>query len=177
MNDDVLRVGSLQTEAEPMPSLSDVADEPGEGAWPLGWYRATILPGFTSRTGRAFQTEDTLSKAGDSRNLTITLNIKRDGRDQTGRNMFTSRNYRIEDLTAANVERIKSGDADQRLRISLGKLGQIEKAVGQAFKRHPDGYLIAGSLVGRQVDVRLGMDKADKYNEVTAFAPAGTKAK
>lgn len=168
---------------EPMPSLADVAQEVG-GAWPAGWYRAKVIAGYSAR-GYEFTTSDTISKAGDSRNLRIAmaLTAAKDMTDKEGnsvkagvtRNEFFSTNYRTTDLTAANVARVKGGNADQRLAIALGKLGQIEKAFGQGWAKHPEGHLLVQPLIGREVDVRRGLNKKTGYMEINAFAPAGSK--
>ena len=178
------------TTAEPMPSLSEVAQEAG-GAWPKGWYPAEIIGGYNAG-GYQFDTADTLSKGGDSRNLRIALRLSSPAAhaDAEGnsvsagatRNTFFSANYQTDFLTAANVARVKSnaGSKDDkaftRLRIALGQLGQIEKSVGFQFQKHPQGHLLAEPLVGQKVDVRLGIGEKG-YNEVTAFAPAGTRTK
>lgn len=178
---EAVRVDAGAPQAEEMPSLASIATEPGDGAWPAAWYAATILPGFASKGGKQFQTEDTVSKAGDSRNLVLTLAVT-NAAGKT-RNMFTSRNYRTQDLNAETVARVKAGTADKRTQISLGKLGQIETAIGFAFKKHPEGgYILVAPLVGQRVDIRLGMEKAKDgtltgFNEVTDFAKAGTKVR
>jgi hypothetical protein len=183
--------------AEEMPSLADFAEEPG-GAWPKGWYRAEFIEGYATTKGTQFTTKDEPSKNGTSRNLTLCLRIAgdfymNDGERKAGpggvRNTFEQINYRLDDFTPAKLAMVKElresnkgvrgawpGQADQqRTSLALAKLGQIEKAMGATFKRTPLG-LSASHLSGRAVDVRLGVD--DKgYNEVTAFAPAGSRVK
>lgn len=171
---------------EPMPSLADVAQEVG-GAWPAGWYRAKVIAGYNAR-GYDWVTGDTLSKGGDSRNLRVamTLTAPRDMNDKEGnsvkagatRNEFWSTNYRITDLTAANAARVKANPkGDPRLAIALGKLGQLEVAFGQGWAKHPEGHLLTMPLIGREVDVRRGMNKKTGYMEINAFAPVGSKTK
>lgn len=184
-----LYVGSQGNAAEEaMPSLSDVAQEAG-GAWPAGWYPAEIIEGYQAKS-YTFTTEDSLSKGGDSRNLRVSLRVTSPAAraDELGnsvvagatRNTFFSTNYCTDFLTAANVKRIKNNDGDpkdkafMRLRIALGQLGQIEKAVGFSFQKHPQGHINPAPLIGQKVDVRLSIGEKG-YNEVTAFAPAGSR--
>lgn len=183
-------VGAAELTPEPMPSLSDVAQEAG-GNWPKGWYPGEIIAGYTAG-GYEFTTSDAPSKNGDSRNLRVAVRVtsptaKSDDEGNTvaagaARNTFVNRNYRTTDLTSANVSRIKNKQGDvkdkeyQRLGIVLGQLGQIEKAIGFQWQRHPQGHLLAEPLIGQKVDVRLS--KGEKgYDEITAFAPAGTRTK
>src|ERR1017187_2242652 len=87
---------------EAMPSLAEIAQETG-GAWPPGWYGAEIIEGYTAG-GYQFTTADTVSKAGDSRNLRVALKltataVRQDAEGnsvQPGatRNTFSSQNYR-----------------------------------------------------------------------------------
>jgi hypothetical protein len=167
---------------EPLPSFAEVAGEIG-GAWPRGWYKAEIISGY-SAGGFQFTTSDTPSKAGDSRNMRIALKVTsvRNIQDGEGnsvevgatRNTFFSTNYRLTDLTAANVQRVKDKTADTRLKIVLQKLGQIERALGLSFVRHPEGHLMPERLVGQQVDVRFTIGEKG-YNEVNAFEKSGKK--
>lgn len=172
------RIDQLGLVSEPMPSLSEVAQETG-GAWPPGWYSGEIIQGYMAG-GYQFETQSKVSRAGDSQNLTVCLKLTssstkedKDGNSVAAgatRNLFSQRNYRVEDLTAANVARVKAGEADQRLKIVLGQLGQIEKAVGIGFRKHPLGQIEPSNLVGRKVEVRINIgDKG--YNEVTGFRP------
>lgn len=170
--------------SEELPSLSEFAEEAG-GAWPVGWYKAMVIDGYATRKGTVFTTEDTPSRDGQSRNMRLCLNVT--GAAGT-RNTFDTFNYRISDFTPARLEQIKElrqqfkgtrgawpGQADaQRTSLAIANLGQLEKALGFRFKRHPEGYLVPGTFVGQKLDIRLGVD--DKgYNEVTAYAAAGSR--
>lgn len=198
MNTDTERIDQVGLAAEEMPSLAEFAEEPG-GAWPKGWYSAEVIEGYATPKGTQFTTGDSLSKNGTSRNLTICLRVdsgkgssdgegRAVGAGQT-RNTFEQVNYRADDFTPDKMAMVAElrrenkgvrgawpGQADaQRTSLALAKLGQIEKAMGATFKRTPQG-LTAAHFVGRKVDVRFGVDEKG-YNEVTAFAPAGTRAK
>jgi len=165
--------------------LSDDAREAG-GALPVGWYAATVIEGYTTtRSGTAFNTQDTLAKSGESRNLMIALAL-------TGyeRNIFARLNYRAGDLTIsadrrAELKRMaqghKPGDkwgdrAAQATFLSRGRIGQVQKALGLATLPLVEGAGInVSSFAGRKVDVRLTINE-DGYNEVTEFAAAGSRS-
>lgn len=174
--------------AEELPSLSDFATEPG-GAWPKGWYNGKIVEGYTT-TGKAhvFTTEDTPSRAGDSRNLIICVVLN--GGKLGTRNTFVQVNYRPIDFTVDRMGAVRAareqfkgtqgawvGNTDlQRSSLALAQLGQLENALGFRIKLHPNGHILAAALVGQEMDFRLGED--DKgYNVINAFAKAGTRAK
>lgn len=167
---------------EELPSLADFAEEPG-GALPRGWYAAEIIEGYASRKGNQFETKDDVSKNGSSRNLTLCLRIS--PKNGEPKNMQERVNYRPSDLTPERLAFIKEvreeykgvkgkwSDADaQRSSLAIAALGQIEKALGVRFKRTADGAIVPGSLIGKKLDVRLGIDD-NGYNEVTAHAPLG----
>jgi hypothetical protein len=168
----VHRIDQPGLAAEAMPDLSSIAKEVG-GAWPKGWYAAEIIEGYQAKA-YTFDTSDNPSRGGDSRNLRIALKLS-GGPDGATRNTFYSQNYRVDDLTEANVARVAAGEADTRLRIALSSLGQIQKAVGFSFKKHPMGHLNPTPLVGQKVDVRLSVNEETGYNDVSAFAPYGTR--
>jgi hypothetical protein len=173
--------------AEELPSLTDFAEEVG-GAWPNGWYSATVIEGYSTSKGTQFTTSDDVSKAGDSRNFRICVSM--DGGKLGTRNTFTSINYRTTDFSADRLTAVKEareqfkgtrgawiGQTDlQRTSLALAQLGQLEGALGFRLKLHPAGYILASSLVGQKMDVRLTMgDKG--YNEINAFDKAGTRTK
>lgn len=178
------RIDSPNLIGEELPSLSEFAEEAG-GAWPAGWYKATIIDGYATAKGTVFTTEDTPSRDGQSRNTRICLTVK--GPAGT-RNMFDTFNYRLTDFTPARLDQIRElrtqfkgtrgawpGQADaQRTSLAIANLGQFEKALGFRLKRHPEGHIVPQSFVGQCVDVRLGIDDKD-YNEVTAYAAAGSR--
>ena len=158
--------------AEKFPSFADVAQDAG-GAWPNGWYKAEVIAGYQAK-GYTFSTEDTLAQKGDSRNLRLALVV--DGGALGNRQTFYSLNYKPEELTVANYERMKAKDVslDTRTRISLGKVGQLEKAFGFGLSRHPgNGGILAAPFVGQKVDVRLTTGETG-YNEVNGLAAYGS---
>ena len=173
--------------SEDVPSLTDFAEEAG-GAWPAGWYGATIIEGYATSRGKQFVTEDTASKKGDSRNLRVCFSLN--GGTLGTRNTFESFNYRVDDLTTERLAQIKElreefkgvkgawpGQSDaQRSSLAIAGLGQFTKAIGSGLKRTAEGNIIPTPFVGKTADVRLNID--DKgYNTITAYAPAGTRTK
>lgn len=73
MNDDTQLYGSGSTVGlarEEAPDLSDLAGPTEATAnWPKGWYRAVVLPGYTTGKGTQFETRDVTAKDPSSRNL------------------------------------------------------------------------------------------------------------
>ena len=183
-------VGQQFTSEGELPSLVDLADEPSQGAWKAGWYRATIIDGYASRKGTQFATSDNPSKAGDSRNLNVCFAVtSTDGKDT--RNLQHLLNYRYpEDFDAKRIATVKEarvefkgvqgkwpgGAADlQRSSLAIGKLGQLSKAIGLGYKSTPSGINPA-PLVGHQLDIRIGIDD-NGFNDVREFVKAGEKVK
>jgi hypothetical protein len=169
---------------EEVASLADFAEEPG-GAWASGWYKAEIIEGYTTQKGKTFLTEDGASQKGDSRNLRLCVKVFNGDSERTMQESF---NYRPSDFTAERLAYIKEArienknvkgrwaDADvQRSSLAIATLGQIEKALGQGFRR-ANGVLLTQPLVGKKLDVRLTIGD-NGYNEITAFAPADSKTK
>lgn len=170
--------------AEHVVDLEDFYEAPG-GAWPKGWYPATIIEGYATPKGKQFRTEDSASLKGDSRNLRLCV-LASDGKGE--RTMQESFNYRVGDFSDERKAFIKSAreenkdvkgrwtDYDaQRSSLALVKLSVIAKAVGASFATNGNGGLVTAPLIGKKVDIRLGIND-EGFNEITAFAPAGTKA-
>lgn len=165
--------------------LSSVADEVG-GAWPAGWYKGTIIEGYRAGKGYEFLTADTISKKGDSRNFRVCFRLTDGGNERT---TFVSYNYRPTDFTPEKVKAIVALRAEfkgqkgkwvgyedlQRTSLALGKLGQLQKATGQAISFTSEGAINVGPFIDKSVDVRLAIDDETGYNEVTGLAPAGEK--
>ena len=159
--------------------LTELAAETG-GAWPRGWYAATVIPGY-SAGGYQFQTESTVSKKGDSYNLRLALRIT-NGADQ--RTNFATFNYRALDFTPQRIEAVKnmrkqfagqkgkwSGYDDiQRSSIALGQLGQLQKATGVTITLTPEGQIATLPFIGQTFFVRLTIDEDTGYNEITGFS-------
>lgn len=175
-----------ETDAPTSVDLSSLADEPG-GAWAAGWYAGETIEGYQAGKGYTFLTADSVSKKGDSRNFRLCFRLTNGGNERT---TFTSFNYRTGDFAADRVKAVVALRAEfkgkkgawvgyediQRSSLALGKLGQLQKATGQAITFNAEGGINVAPFIGKKVDVRLGIDEKG-YNEVTALAPLGEKAK
>jgi hypothetical protein len=200
----------LAPENAPAMSGLDAFDDlatPSEGAgpWPKGWYRATIVEGYTTGKGTAFETRDALAKSPGSRNLFLCVQVSGDvyvpsdndpdkrkltkGPGGT-RNIRATYNYKPSDMQdpASTAARIKAArehyknvqgawpDKDlQSSSLSIGRLSQLKKAVGFTLP-YADGRFDVRPFVKQQIDVRLGID--DKgFSEITAVEQFGAKVK
>lgn len=165
-------------------SLVDFAEEPG-GAWSNGWYKAKTIEGFaTAKSNKQYNTEDSVSGKGDSRNLRICLTVTRANGDE--RTLQDTLNYRSGDFTSERLAYIKQAREDnkgerhwndkdaQRSSLAIASIGQLQKALGFEQLKLANGGIVAGAFIGQDLDVRLGADE-NGFNVVTAFAPAGTK--
>jgi len=207
MTDDPAATGLAREDA---PSLSDLATpEEGAGAWAKGWYRATIIGGYNTTRGKVFQTSDAVAKDPSSRNLFICVAVngeafvpsdadpsKRKLTKGPGgiRNIRVTFNYRPNDFTADRIAQVKRAreqykgvqgawpDKDiQASSLSLGRLGQLEKALG--FKLpFAGGRFNPQPFVSQQLDVRLTIteedgDRKGGFSEVAAVASSGSHVK
>jgi hypothetical protein len=189
---------------EEAPSLSDIAaPEEGAGAWPKGWFRAVVLPGYSTGKGNVMETTDKLARDPASRNLFLCLAVagdvfipsdpdpsKRTLTKGPGgvRNIRATFNYQPDDMTATRIALIKEArerykavqgawpdKAIQASSLSLGRLGQLEKAAG--FKLpFSGGRFATAQFVGVHFDIRLVIDEKG-FSEVAAIAPAGSHVK
>lgn len=190
---------------EDAPSLADLATpEEGAGAWPDGWYRAVVVAGYTTGRGKVMETTDSISKDQASRNLHIALKLDgsayvpstarvSDRKLTQGpggeRQMRATFNYRPDDFTPGRIAQVKEArerfkgvqgawpdKAIQSSSLSLGRLGQLEKAIG--FKLpFVNGRLNPQPFVGQRLDVRLKLDATSGFSEVAAVAQAGAHVK
>lgn len=177
-------ISNMSVESEDLPSLADFAQEPSQGAWPVGWYKATVIEGYAAKSGFQFATEDKASSKGDSRNLTVCFQVKNEAGEE--RNMFTSFNYRIDDFTETKRGAVKElrahyagkkGWAEkdlERTSLALAKLGQFGRAfsslsdpakgyakenlvVKAPIKRTTQGNISPLNLIGHEIDIHLTM--------------------
>ena len=176
---------AASTVAENVPSLADLAEEPG-GAWPAGWYAAEIIEGYATPKGKQFSTSDAPSKGGDSRNLRLCFKVQGPGGERLMQESF---NYRQTDFTPERIADIKAGREEhkgvqgkwndapdlQRSSLAVAKIGALEKAIGFTI-RNEDGVTEPARVVGQRVDIRLTVND-DGYNVVSKFAKAGEKVK
>ena len=169
---------------ESVPSLADFADEPS-GTWPAGWYAAEVVEGYATAKGKVFQTEDTPSSKGDSRNARLCFKVTNGTQE---RFMQASFNYRSGDFSPKRLSFIKEireeykgvrgrwSDADaQRTSLALAKIGNIERALGFVL-RNADG-MVPTRAIGQKLDVRLKIDAESGFNEISNYDKAGSKAR
>jgi len=181
-------INNMSLQAEEMPSLADFGREPSSGSWPDGWYESTILPGYSSgNSNYQWQTEDTVSKNGDSRNMRVCFALK--NKSGETRNYWASFNYRLADFTPerlgaiakvrkqAQAENWKSWPGElkdlQRSSLAIGQLGQFERALGFKLKLLPGGGGLNTSIFpGQKLDVRLRLNSETGYSDVVEYAKA-----
>lgn len=174
-----------QAVAEEMPDIDEYAAEPSEGAWPAGWYKAEIIEGYATQSGKQMETADALSKNGDSRNVNICFRVTNGEKTRNYRGGF---NYREDDFNPDVLEAIKEARTEfsdtrgkwpgeaadiQRSSLAVAKIGQFQKAVGFKFARH-DGRLDPTVFVGQQVDLRMKVNE-DGFNDITEYAKLGER--
>mgnify|MGYP001574108096 FL=1 len=164
-----------------IPDLSGIEDT--QTAWEDGWYEGVILErrSFTDKNGneRVFESSDAPAKGGDSRNVQIQVQIKR----QDGRELNTSArvNYQPGDLTTETLQKVaaqKEKSKDEgwgplfRPFMSLLQLGALQKIAGvRQFQRDTDGGLILTPLFGKKAYFKLEPDdkSGGKYKQVGKF--------
>jgi hypothetical protein len=186
-------INNMALADESMPSLSDMAHEPTTGAWPDGWYPATILEGYATNSGHEFVTEDNPSKDGASRNLRICVAAKNKAGE--ARNYFTGLNYRKSDLTSQTMAAVKKALAVakeqgwkaggwpsewkdlQRSVIAIQNLAQFERALGFKLSKTGEGVIKVAPFFGQQIDIRLRLNDESGYSEVAEFAKKSERQK
>lgn len=172
-----------------IPDLSGVQEAAGEGGgWEDGWYEGVIVDqrSFEDKNGneRVFETCDTPSAKGDSRNIRFQAVIRRKSDSRTlGTSVQV--NYRPEDLTpetvAAVTARATAGDGQMgdlfRPFLALQQLGRLQKIAGvRQLQRNGNGGLDLTPIYGKPAFFRLGPDSRNpQYREVKAFQAEAPK--
>ena len=166
-----------------IPDLSGIAAQDATSEpWADGWYEGTIMEErrFTDSNGseRVFESGDTPSQAGDSRNIKLQVIVKR---QLDGRALNTSAqvNYRPEDLTQETIQAVvkrqeEAGPGEQlgdlfRPFMTLTRLARLQKIAGvRQFQRNGNGGLDLAALYGKKAYFRLGDDPrtGGKYKEI-----------
>ena len=169
-----------------IPDLNDVfGDTDGPAPFEDGWYQGTVLARreFTDSNGndRVFESSDTVSAAGTSRNIRLQLEIKRasDGRTL---NTSTLINYNPNDISAETIQAVAKRREETRASgnqmgdlfrpfMTLQRLAKLQKVAGvRQFKRNGDGSLDLSSLYGKTAYFRLQEDSRNpQYKEVGDF--------
>jgi hypothetical protein len=179
-------INQMALAGEDMPSLAEMAHEPSSGAWPDGWYAATVLEGYATNSGHEFVTEDNPSKDGNSRNLRICIKAKNKSGEE--RNYFTSLNYRKGDLTAQTMGAVKSAlqtAKEQKWKnsewpaewkdihrsvIAIQGLAQLQRALGFKLGKTGEGIIKVAPFFGQKLDARLKLNEETGYSDVMEFA-------
>ena len=179
-------INNMTLASEEMPSLAEFAHEPSSGAWPDGWYAATVLEGYATNSGHEFVTEDTPSKDGSSQNVRICLKLKNKAGEE--RNYFTSLNYRKTDLTSATFAAVKKAlqtakemkwkNAEwpqewkdiHRSVIAIQGLSQLERSLKQKLAKTEAGTIKVANFFGQKLDCRLKLNEETSYSDVVELA-------
>lgn len=175
-----------------IPDLSDMAESEPD-PFVNGWYAATIQERreFTDQNGndRVFESNDTPSANGDSRNIKLQVAITRaDGRSM---NLSSLTNYQPETLTAERVQAVaaqkekvnaKTDEWGPLFRdfMTLTRLSALQKIAGvRQLARNGNGGLELHSLFNKKCYVRLvDDDRNPLYKMIKEFrADAPRKAK
>ena len=176
-----------------LPDFSTVVDDEKPAGFSDGWYAGTVLGKweFTDQNGndRVFDSIDDVSQRGDSRNIRLQVELKR---QSDGRTLHTHVlvNYVPEDLTQETVQAITAqsakvkdgaewGSSLFRAYMSIKRLGTLQRVAGvRQLQRSADGALDISPLFGKTIYCKLGPDpKNDKYKTVMNFSDQGPKGK
>jgi len=175
-----------------IPDLSGISNTADSEPWADGWYSGTILERreFTDSNGndRVFESGDQPSQNGDSRNITLQVQIKRqtDGRTL---NSSVRVNYRAEDLTRETIQAVakaqetakengnQMGDLFRPFMV-LTRLSKLQRIGGvRQLQRNGNGGLDLTPVFGKTAYFRLGDDPRTngKYKEVKDFSAEAPK--
>ena len=173
-----------------IPDLSGVTEQE-QAPFEKGWYAGTILGqrSFTDRNGndRLFESTDTPSVAGDSRNIRLQVEVKRasDGRVM---NISALVNYRPEDLSAdtvsavlAHKEKVAAGEEWGpmfRPFATLQRLGKLQKIAGvRQLGRNGNGGLDLHPLYNKAGYFKLEQDDRNpQYMKIADFRETKPKS-
>ena len=173
-----------------VPDLSGVTEQE-QSPFTEGWYEGTIQGqrSFTDRNGndRLFESSDTPSVAGDSRNIRLQVEVKR---ASDGRIMNTSAlvNYRPEDLSASTVaqvlahkEKVAAGEEWGpmfRPFATLQRLGKLQKIAGvRQLGRNGNGGLDLHPIFGKKAYFKLATDDRNpQYMKIADFRETKPKS-
>ena len=177
-----------------IPDLSDIGEESRPDPFTDGWYEGVILGKreFTDQNGndRVFESSDAASQRGDSRNVRLQVELKRQSDGRT-LNVSTMINYRPEDVSAETIQAVtahkaKIKDGEEwgplfRSYMVLNRLGTLQRIAGvRQLQRTSEGGLDLAALYGKTAYFKIGPDTRNPaYKEVKTFsdqAPKGKKA-
>ena len=179
-----------------IPDLSGMLDEKPE-PWDNGWYgTATFVPSHQfTKDGvvTTFESTDTPSQAGDSRNISARLTIKRKS-DGRAMNTVFRVNYRTIDFTAESIAAVLAHKEAQKAAKAAGtdapewgslfrtfsaltQIGTLQRIAGvRQFQRTSSGGLDITPLFGKSAFVRLtDDDRKPQYKKVAEVSDAAPK--
>lgn len=168
-----------------IPDLSGIEQDARPDPLQDGWYQGTILGKreFTDNNGndRVFESSDSVSQKGDSRNIRLQVELKRRS-DRKTFNVSTLINYKPADLTVETVQAIAQRREENKANgaewgdlfrpfMTLTRLGKLQKIAGvRQLQRTEDGGLDLSPLFGKNAYFRIKPDaRNDKYKEVADF--------
>lgn len=169
-----------------IPDLSGIADQPSTfQPFENGWYEGTILAErrFTDKNQneRVFESTDTPSQKGDSRNIRLQVVLKRQSDGKT-LNVGQLINYRPDALTQSTVQAIAAQKAKVETDgaewgdlfapyMTLQKLSKLQKIAGvRQLQRNGNGGLDLTPLFGKTAYFRIKEDSRNpQYKEVADF--------
>lgn len=169
-----------------IPDLSGMTEDRPE-PWADGWYGAIVQASQQfEKDGMVttYNTEDVLSRAGDSRNIFVRFQITR----KDGRRMQTKYliNYRPSDFSAETIAAIQAKKAEVkaggewgsmfRAFSALTGIGTLQRIASvRQFQRTADGGLDLSPLVSKPFFARLRDDKDGRFKEVAAISDTAPK--
>lgn len=179
MTDPILSLGDI-------PDLGDFTSDGNFGeAFADGWYQGVVLGKreFTDKNGndRLFESGDSVSANGGSRNIRLQVELKR---ASDGRTLNTTAlvNYQPADLSqetvqaiAAQREKAKEDGSEWgslfRPYMVLTRLAKLQKIAGvRQLQRNAEGGLDLSSLYGKVAYFKLGEDKKNpQYKSIVDF--------
>ena len=182
-----------------IPDLSGVVDDTRSDPWEDGWYSGRIVEKreFTDNNGndRVFESTDTPSQNGDSRNVRLQVLLTRQS-DKATMRTNTQVNYQQGDLTPETIQAI----TDQKARVkakedqnmgslfrpfrALTQIGALQRVAGiRQFQRNGNGGFELTPLFDKTAYFRLGPDTREgrtqfkQIVEINDVPPKGVKAK
>lgn len=167
-----------------IPDLSGVVESYESTPFENGWYSGTILGKreFTDKNGndRVFESNDAPSARGDSRNIRLQVELKR---QSDGRTLNTSTliNYKPEALSAETITAVTAHNAKVKEGaewgdlfgsfMTLTRLAKLQKIAGvRQLQRTEDGGLDLTALYGKTGYFKIKEDDRNpQYKQVADF--------
>jgi len=188
---------SLNQSLPDIPDLSGMLPDEKVGPWENGWYGpATFVASHTftkDSIDTVFNSGDTVSRGGDSRNIAIRTNIKRKA-DGKVLQACVRVNYRMSDFTQESIAAVIAHKEAQKAAKAAGtvppewgklfrtfsalqQIGTLQRIAGmRQFQRTPEGGLDISPLFGKTCYARLAPDDTKpQYKQVAEFSDTPPK--